>query len=233
MDIPKRNLERLKGKTVTIDGPAGSGKSTTARLLATGLGYRYLDTGAMYRALTHFARGLGVDASDAVKLTKLAKTLPIEFIQEQDVQHVLINGVDVTDEIRSPEVTAMVSEVSAHAGVREAMVAIQRKLGAKGSVVAEGRDCATVVFPKADFKFYMDASVEARAQRRLLDLMKMGKTLPLEEVKASIERRDNYDSNRKHSPLRKAKNAYVVDTTNLTIEEQVEHIMSLITSLAR
>ena len=233
MDIPKRNLERLKSKTVTIDGPAGSGKSTTARLLATGLGYRYLDTGAMYRALTHFARDLGVDASDAVKLTKLAKTLPIEFIQEQDIQHVLINGVDVTDEIRSPEVTAMVSEVSAHAGVREAMVAIQRKLGAKGSVVAEGRDCATVVFPKADFKSYMDATVEARAQRRLLDLMKMGKTLPLEEVKASIERRDNYDSNRKHSPLKKAKNAYVVDTTNLTIEEQVEHIMSLITSLAR
>lgn len=218
---------------MTIDGPAGSGKSTTARLLATALNYQYMDTGAMYRALTHFSNGLGVAPSDAGKLERLAKSLPMEFVKENDVQHVLINGIDVTAEIRSPEVTAMVSEVSAHAGVRTAMVAMQRRLAGKGSVVAEGRDCATVVFPNADFKFYMDASVETRAQRRLLDLIKMGKKANLEEVKKDIQRRDNYDSNRKHSPLKRARNAYVIDTTNMTIEGQVEHILSLITSLAR
>ena len=163
----------------------------------------------------------------------LAQTLPIEFVTEDKVNRVLINGQDVTEEIRSVEVTRHVSEVSAHRQVREAMVTQQRKLGRKGSIVAEGRDVTTVVFPDADIKFYMDASVKQRAQRRLLDLIKLGESPTLEEVMTDIERRDGHDSNRKHSPLKRANDAYVVDTTNMTVEGQVEHMISLIKSVLK
>ncbi len=218
---------------MTIDGPAGSGKSTTAKMLATRLSYQYLDTGAMYRALTHFALEHDVAPSDGPRLEKLARTLPIEFKTEGGVNCVFINGIDVTAAIRTPEVTLHVSEVSAHAGVRTAMVSMQKKIGARGSIVAEGRDTATVVFPNASFKFYMDASVEVRAQRRLLELVKTGETASLDEMIAEIKRRDAYDSSREHSPLRKARNAYLIDTTNMTVEGQVDHIMSLILSLTK
>ena len=233
MKAPRRNLARLKGKIVTIDGPAGSGKSTTARMLAAQLGYQYLDTGAMYRALTYFAMKNGVAAADSIKLEALARNLSFEFESRDDINRVFINGEDVTEAIRTPEVTREVSQVSAHEGVRKAMVAKQRQIGAKGSVVAEGRDMATVVFPNAHFKFYMDASIEVRAQRRLLDLVKMGETVNLEEIIEDIKRRDNYDSTREHSPLKRARSAYVVDTTNMTVEGQTEHILSLIMSLAK
>lgn len=229
----KYNLASLAGKVITIDGPAGSGKSTTARILAAKLGYLYLDTGAMYRALTHFAMKLGVAPSDGAKLKALASSLSIEFITESDTNHVIINGENVTAAIRAPEITNLVSEVSAHAGVREAMVAKQREIGKTGGVVAEGRDTTTVVFPKADIKFYMDASVEQRAQRRVLDLARMGITSSIDEQIADIKRRDEFDSNRKHSPLKKAKDAYTVDTTKMTIEEQTEHMLSLIVSVLK
>lgn len=229
----KYNLASLRGKVITIDGPAGSGKSTTARILAAKLGYQYLDTGAMYRALTHMAMKLGVPPSDGNKLKILAANLSIEFKTENDINRVIINGEDVTDPIRTPEVTKLVSEVSAHPGVREAMVAKQRDIGEKGSIVAEGRDTTTVVFPKADIKFYMDASVEQRAQRRVLDLARMGVTTNIEEQAADIKRRDGLDSNRKHSPLTRAKDAFHVDTTKMTIEEQTEHMLSLIVSVLK
>lgn len=229
----KYNLASLAGKVITIDGPAGSGKSTTARILAAKLGYLYLDTGAMYRALTHFAMKLGVAPSDGAKLKALASSLSIEFITESDTNHVIINGENVTAAIRAPEITNLVSEVSAHAGVREAMVAKQREIGKTGGVVAEGRDTTTVVFPKADIKFYMDASVEQRAQRRVLDLARMGITSSIDEQIADIKRRDEFDSNRKHSPLKKARDAYTVDTTKMTIEEQTEHMLSLIVSVLK
>jgi cytidylate kinase len=229
----KYNLALLAGKVITIDGPAGSGKSTTARILAARLGYQYLDTGAMYRALTHFALKLGVPSSDGAKLKALADNLEIVFRTEDDINHVIINGEDVTEAIRTPEVTRQVSEVSAHAGVRSAMVAKQREIGKKGSIVAEGRDTTTVVFPKADIKFYMDASVEQRAQRRVLDLGKMGISTSLVEQAADIRRRDEFDSNREHSPLTRAKDAYHVDTTKMTIEEQTEHMLELIVSVLK
>jgi len=228
MEQPRLNLSRLKNRVIAIDGPAGSGKSTTARLLAAKLGYSYLDTGAMYRALTHFALSKGIAPGDGSKLQALAENLTIEFRTDKDVNHVLINGVEVTDAIRTPEVTAHVSEVSAHKGVREAMVAKQKEIGKKGSIVAEGRDTTTVVFPDADIKVYMDASIRQRAQRRLIDLARMGVSTTLEEQMAEIKRRDNLDSVRKHSPLKRAKDSYSIDTTNMTIEEQVDHIISLL-----
>lgn len=221
-------LSRLQGKIIAIDGPAGAGKSTTAKLLAERLNYVYLDTGAMYRALTWFALENGIEPSDGARLTQVATRVPLEFKPTDGINRVFFNGVDVTEQIRTPEVTLHVSEVAAHPGVREAMVARQRQISEKGSVVAEGRDTTTVVFPKADFKIYLDASVRERAQRRLLELTGKGFTTTLEDQEADIRRRDEYDSNRAHSPLTRAKDALVVDTTNLSIDEQVDRILSLI-----
>ncbi len=233
MTPTKINLPRLKGKIIAIDGPAGSGKSTTSKLLAARLGYTYLDTGAMYRALTYFALKNGIAASDGPKLAALANKLPIQFETSEEVNRVFINGEDVTAEIRTPEVTKHVSEVSAHKGVREAMVTKQKKLGKDGSIVAEGRDTTTVVFPAADIKIFLQASVKERARRRLLDLTKMGISTTVEEQEADIKRRDDHDSNRQHSPLTKAKDAYTVDTTDMTIEGQVDFIISLIRQLVK
>ncbi len=223
----KYNLTRLKGKIIAIDGPAGAGKSTTAKLVAARLGYTYLDTGAMYRALTHYALKNNIDPSDGKKLSALAEKLPVEFKNVDGVNRVFINGEDVTEAIRTPEVTQNVSEVAAHPGVRKAMVKKQIEIGKHGSIVAEGRDTTTVVFPNADLKIYLDASVKQRAQRRLLDLAKMGISTTLEEQESEIKRRDEYDSHRKHSPLTKAHDAFVVDTSKLTIEQQVDRIISL------
>lgn len=231
MTTQKLNLSKLKGKIIAIDGPAGSGKTSTSRMLAARLGYIYLDTGAMYRALTYFALQNNIASSDEDKLSALAVKLPIDFQTEGDINHVFINGEEVTEQIRTPEVTKHVSEVSAHKGVRKAMVAKQKKMGKHGSIVAEGRDTTTVVFPDADVKIYLTASVAQRAQRRLLDLANMGIETSLEEQKADIERRDKYDSGRKHSPLTKAKDAFEVNTSEMSLEGQVDHIISLIKSV--
>jgi cytidylate kinase len=233
MTAVKFNLTRLKGKIIAIDGPAGSGKTTTSRLLAARLGYQYLDTGAMYRALTYFALQNNITPSDAEKLQRVAEKVPLEFKTDEDVNHVFFNGTEVTKEIRLPEVTLHVSEVSAHPGVREAMVAKQKEIGRNGSIVAEGRDTTTVVFPNADLKIYLDASVEIRAQRRLLELAKHGVSTTLDEQLADIERRDRHDSGREHSPLMRARDAIVVDTSNLTIEGQVDHIIELVMELIK
>ncbi|NOY88790.1 MAG: (d)CMP kinase [FCB group bacterium] len=233
MNERKLNLSRLKGKIIAIDGPAGSGKSTTAKILAARLGYSYLDTGAMYRALTYFALKNNISPSDSTKLSALAKKLPIEFKTDADVNRVFINGEDVTEPIRSPEVTRHVSEIAAHQGVRKAMVAKQKQLGKNGSIVAEGRDTTTVVFPDADLKVYLSASVKERAGRRLLDMTKMGVSTTLEEQMADIQKRDAHDSQRRHSPLKKAKDAFTVDTTDMTIEDQVEYIISLMRSVLK
>ena len=227
----KLRLSKLKGKIVALDGPAGSGKSSTARMLAARLGYKYLDTGAMYRALTHFALVSGTAPSDGTKLAVLAEKLSIDFETHEEANLVFINGEDVTEEIRTPEVTLHVSEVSAHKGVREAMVAKQRAIGDEGSIVAEGRDTTTVVFKEADIKIYLTASGKERARRRLLELARKGVSTTLEEQEADIRRRDDLDSNRKHSPLTKASGAFTVDTTEMSIEGQVDHIVSLILSV--
>ena len=218
---------------IAIDGPAGSGKSTTAKILAARLGYRYLDTGAMYRALTWFALNHGVQPTEAERLRVLAEQVSIEFANRDGANRVSINGQDVTDQIRRPEVTAHVSQVSAHPGVRRAMVVKQQELGKGGNIVAEGRDTTTVVFPDADIKVYLDAAVQTRAERRLIDMARLGVASTLDEQVADIKRRDEFDSERKHSPLRRAKDAYVIETTHKTIEEQVEAILTLLKSVLK
>jgi len=229
----RQKSTKIQGRIIAIDGPAGAGKSTTAKLVAQRLGYRYLDTGAMYRLLTYFALQNDISPSDSSKLAGAARRLHIEFENRDGANHVLMNGVDVTTQIRTPDVTRHVSEVSAHRGVREVIVDKQRQIGKGGSLVAEGRDTTTVVFPEADVKIYLDASVTERARRRLQDLARMEINTSLEEQENEIRRRDEYDSKRTHSPLIKASDAFLVDTTNLTVEQQVDRILSLVRAVVK
>jgi len=220
-------LSALRGKVIAIDGPAGSGKSTTAKLLAEKLGFIYLDTGAMYRAVTLFASKHNVDVEDARALEAIARKVAIEFKFEEGINKIFLNGDDVTEAIRSPEITAAVSPVSAHAGVRQALVKRQREMAKNGNVVAEGRDTTSVVFNDADLKIYLDASLAERARRRLIDFSRQGVGSSVEEQTKLLSKRDEFDSGRANSPLTKTKDSVLIDTTNLNIEEQVDKIIKL------
>jgi cytidylate kinase len=212
----------LKPSTITIDGPAASGKSTIGELLARNLGYLYFDTGVMYRAVTWAALSSEISIEDEAAVTALAERLRIDVVPpnvDDGRQYtVLADGVDVTWEIRTPEVDANVSPVSAYPGVRRAMVAQQRRVAASGRVVMVGRDIGTVVLPDADLKLYLDASVEERARRRWREVQTRGEEANYETVLGSMRRRDRIDSNREASPLRVAADAVVVDTTDMSIE---------------
>jgi cytidylate kinase len=213
----------LRPSTITIDGPAASGKSTIGELLARHLGYLYFDTGVMYRAVTWAALSRGVPIEDEAAVTALAEQLRIDVLPPNTGDGrqytVLADGVDVTWAIRAPEVDANVSPVSAYPGVRRALVAQQRRVAAGGRVVMTGRDIGTVVLPDADLKLYLDASVEERARRRWREVRARGEGTGYEAVVASMRRRDRIDSHRAVSPLRAADDAVVVDTTDLSIEE--------------
>jgi cytidylate kinase len=213
---------------VVIDGPAGAGKSTVARRLARRLGAAYLDTGAMYRALTWAGAARGIPAGDETALARLARDLPLRITPEADGDRVAVGDHDITDAIRAPEVTAAVSEVSAHAGVREAMVDAQRSLAATGDWVADGRDLGSVVWPGADIKVFLTASAEERARRRCAEMMARGEVCTLDEVLADVRRRDHMDSNRAVAPLKVAEGATVIDCSDLTADEVVERIASLV-----
>ncbi|MFN3134474.1 MAG: (d)CMP kinase [Candidatus Kryptonium sp.] len=210
---------------IAIDGPAGSGKSTTARLLAQKLGYTYIDTGAMYRALTLKVLESNVDPSDEDSIVKLAENTKIDLVYENGNLKVILDDRDVTDKIRTPEVTSLVSIVSAHPKVRDIMVKKQRELGKDGGVVIDGRDIGTVVFPNADLKIFMTADVKERAKRRQKELISKGFKIEIEKLIKEIEERDELDSKREIAPLKKADDAIEIDTTNLTIEEQVELVL--------
>lgn len=216
----------MKKIIIAIDGPAGSGKSTTARLVAEELNYLYIDTGAMYRAVT-LAWINSAEEFNAEKICQLVKNINIELKMTDEGQKTFLNGLDVSYDIRKPNVTKWVSPISAIDCVREAMVAIQRKLGEKGAVVMDGRDIGTVVLPNADLKIFLVASIEERALRRQKELIQSGINISIEEVKSQIESRDIYDSSRSNSPLKKAEDAILIDTSALTIEEQTKKVLDL------
>lgn len=213
---------------IAIDGPASAGKSTVAKILAKKLGYVYCDTGAMYRALTYMALMNKVSLADEKQLVSLLDEMTISFRQEVDGQRVLVNHQDVTDEIREANVSQNVSEVSAHSGVREALVRQQQEIAAQSDIVMDGRDIGTIVLPNAPVKIFLIASVAERAQRRYEENKAKGMTVELEQIKKEIEERDYKDTTRKVSPLVKAEDAIELDTTGLSIEQVVEKIEQII-----
>ncbi|SES33904.1 (d)CMP kinase [Psychrobacillus sp. OK032] len=212
---------------VAIDGPAAAGKSTIAKKTAELLGYTYVDTGAMYRAITYKAIRLNIDLQDGEKLTKLLHDTAIDLKPSPKGQLVFLDNVEVTEEIRSKEVTSSVSAVSAHADLREEMVKRQENMGKDGGIVMDGRDIGTHVLTDAELKVFMSASVEERAKRRYLENQKRGIHTSLEELIEEIALRDKLDSEREASPLTQAEDAIYIDTTSLSIEEVSEQIMQL------
>ena len=214
--------------TVTIDGPSGAGKSTVAKALAKRLGFMHIDTGAMYRVVALEMRKGGMRFEDEDALCRWATALHIQFLDQNGEIHVLCDGKDVTQEIRSPEAGLLASEFSKRRGVREALVKMQREMGEEGDVVLDGRDTGTVVFPSADVKFYLDAKPEERARRRYEELMGKGMSVHFEDTLQEVIQRDHNDMNRSLSPLRKAEDAIVIDSTSRSAEEVVTTMVRLI-----
>ena len=209
---------------IAIDGPAASGKSSVAKQLAGKLNYLYVDTGAMYRAITFYA--LENDfVNNHQKLIEALEDLELELEYENGLTRVFLNGTEITDKIRTPKVNANVSDISKIPEVRKEMVKLQQKMAKNKNLVVEGRDTTTVVFPNADLKIFLTADVKERAKRRYLEYKEKGEDVTLESVEASIKRRDEIDSSREISPLRKAEDALELDTTDLTINEEIENIV--------
>lgn len=215
---------------IAIDGPASSGKSTVSKILAEDLNLIYVDTGAMYRALTHEALQAGIDLNNESALMKLLDEIEISFSSGSD-QRTYVNDSDVTEAIRTAKVTNNVSTVSSFPKVREEMVERQRQIASKDSAILDGRDIGTVVFPRADLKIFLVATAEERAQRRYEENLSRGIETPLAQLKQEIELRDFKDSNRQESPLKKAEDAIEIDTTGLSIAEVVAEIKSHIPPL--
>ncbi len=210
---------------IAIDGPAASGKSTTARRVAQRLGYRYIDSGAMYRAVTLKALELGIPTTDAKRVADIARHTRIEFVSDRNGhQRILMDGRDVTDLIRTHRVNQHINPVAANPQVRNILVKKQQALGQGGGVVMDGRDIGTVVFPDAELKIYMDASAEERARRRVKELHNRGIDVAYEDVFKEIQERDRSDTSRAVGPLKKAPDAVVIDTTRLSVDEQVAYI---------
>ena len=207
---------------IAIDGPAATGKSTTAKALAQRLAFTYLDTGAMYRAVTLLTLRKKIKISENFDLISLLEQFDLKIEQHENKILVILNGEDVSDEIRRLDVTENVSRVSALSIVRKKLVKIQRKIANDQNCVVEGRDIGTVVFPNAEVKFYVVADYDVRAKRRLLDFKRLGEEKSIDNLIKEIKNRDKYDSERKDSPLLKANDAIEVDTTNMTIEQQVD-----------
>jgi cytidylate kinase len=208
-------MERSRDFVITIDGPAGAGKSTLARLLAARLGYRLLDTGGMYRAIAWSVAQAGIDADDEGAIARHLQGVRVEVEDDR----FFVNDRDVTGLIRTPEIGALTSRITAYASVRDAVTPLQRALAARGGVVLEGRDTGTVVCPDADVKFFLDASIDTRARRRQAELAAAGRALSMDEVHAEIAVRDRQDTTRALAPLRRADDAIDVDTSDRSTDE--------------
>lgn len=215
------------GFVVAIDGTSGSGKTTTARKVSKLLGWLYLDTGATYRAVAYFVLRRGVNPNDEEKVTQILDELNIEIEKVNNEQRTIVNGEDISNKLRTDEVNKAVTPVSKMKAVRRFLVGIQRKIVDDNNAIIEGRDIGTVVFPDANLKFYMNADIGIRAKRRGLQDSKEN----LEEVEKDLKRRDYHDSTRKESPLKEADDAYLLDTSSLSIDEQVDIVISEIKKL--
>ena len=217
-----------KRLTIAIDGPSGAGKSTVGESLAKRLGYIYIDTGAMYRAVALRARERGPATEDEEALYQWASSLHITFVTLGEETRVLCDGEDITESIRSPEISRLASDISKRKGIRDALVQLQREMGREGGVVLEGRDIGTVVFPDADVKFYLDAETEVRARRRFDELVEKGLKVDFRETLEEVRQRDHNDMSRVLSPLRKAEDAVVIDSTRRSVEEVVEEMVCIV-----
>ena len=228
VNLTSEEFYQMSPIQIAIDGPASAGKSTIAKILATDLNFVYVDTGAMYRAITLAALQQAIDPADEAAVSALLPDLTITFEPGEPVQKVFLNGQEVTAEIRSVEVTANVSAVSSYAAVREAMTELQRQIAASNGVVMDGRDIGTTVLPDAPVKIFLIASVAERAQRRFKENQAKGMDTPLAELEAAIEKRDYLDSHREISPLKKADDAVELDTTGLSIDGVVAAVKQII-----
>jgi cytidylate kinase len=213
---------RPDGLVIAIDGPSGAGKSTVAHLLAERLGYLQIDTGAMYRAVAVLMREDGIDPDDLAAVERFCSTVDIRLERTDGLQRVYANGRDVTDSIRTPEMSLLTSRISALRPVREAMMLAQRRMGTRGGVVLEGRDIGTVVFPDADVKFFLSASAEERGRRRYLELVAKGEQVSLVDTILAVTNRDLQDSQRDLAPLRMAADAIAIDSSGRSIDEVLE-----------
>jgi len=223
-----KGVESMERSNITIDGPAGAGKSTVAKLVADKLCYIYLDTGAMYRTLTYLAQQNNISLEDEESLVQLAKTLNFRFEWGIDRQKVFCNDQDITSQIRTAIVSNAVSILARHPKVREQMVTLQRKIAAGKGVVLDGRDTGTFVLPEAEHKFFLTASVEKRAERRTKELIDQGHLVDLETIKAEIKKRDKNDSERAVAPLKAATDAIIMDSSDLSIQQVVDKIIQYV-----
>ena len=215
--------------SIAIDGPAGAGKSTIAKQLAKELGYYYVDTGAIYRTVAYFMDLLGVSPKDADGVQRYIDELTINIEYDEDGrQHMIMNGMDVTDDIRTPEISRMSSEISAHAVVRSVLLDMQRDVAKKHNVIMDGRDIGTVVLPRANVKIFLTASPEVRATRRHAEMLAKGSKDSYEKVLADIKKRDHNDSTREIAPLKQAKDAILVDTSSMEIDEALTAIKAIV-----
>jgi len=219
-------VKKNKRFVIAIDGPAGSGKSTVSKRIARKLDLLYIDTGAMYRALTLKAMRQGLDLEDSSALVKLVRSARIDLKEDGGRLGVFLDGEDVSELIRTPELTKNVKYIARVPEVRGEMVRLQRAIGERAGAVLEGRDIGTVVFPDADYKFYLDADVEERARRRHKELVDSNQKVDLEEIKKDVVARDESDMKREVGALKKAEDAILIDTTNLSIDEVVEKLLS-------